>query len=94
MISVDCIINALERCKVRLPFFYMHCITKLVDNQKIQTNDRQSLQELSFNVINCIAVLKQINHLADVNATENLHKIITRLPDHLIDKWKGVASDL
>ena len=69
-------------------------ITKLVDNQKIQTNDRQSLQELSFDVINCVAVLKQINHLADVNATENLRKIITGLPDHLIDKWKGVASDL
>ena len=69
-------------------------ITKLVDNQKTQTNDRQSLQELSFDVINCVAVLKQINHLADVNATGNLHKIITRLLDHLIDKWKGVASDL
>ncbi len=69
-------------------------ITKLVDNQKIQANDRQSLQELSFDVINCVAVLKQINHLADVNATENLRKIITRLPDHLIDKWKGVVSDL
>jgi hypothetical protein len=52
------------------------------------------LQELSFDVVNCVATLKQINHLADVNATDNLRKIIKRLPDHLIDKWKGVASDL
>ena len=69
-------------------------ITRLVDKRKIQANDRQSLQELSFDVVNCVATLKQINHLADVNATDNLRKIIKRLPDHLIDKWKGVASDL
>ena len=41
-----------------------------------------------------MATLKQINHLADANATENLRKIVMRLPNHLIDKWKGVASDL
>ena len=69
-------------------------ITKLVDKQKIQNNDRQSLQELSFDVVNCVATLKQSNHLADVNATENLRKIIMRLPNHLTDKWKGVAPDL
>ena len=69
-------------------------ITRLVDKRKIQANDRQSLQELSFDVVNCVATLKQINHLADVSATDNLRKIIKRLPDHLIDKWKGVASDL
>ena len=40
----------------------------------------------------CVAMLRQINHLADVYATENLRKM--RLPNHLIDKWKGVASDL
>ena len=49
-------------------------ITKLVDKQKIQNHDRQSLQELSFDVVNCVATLKQINHLADANATENLRK--------------------
>lgn len=69
-------------------------ITRLVDKRKIQADDRRSLQELSFDVMNWVATLKQINHLADVNAIDNLRKIITRLPDHLIDGWKGVASDL
>lgn len=70
-------------------------ITKLVDKRKIQANDRKSLQELSFDVINCVATLKQINHLADINAIDKyLRKVVNRLPDHLIDKWKGVASDL
>ena len=69
-------------------------INKLVDSRKIQSNDRKALQQLSFDVANCVATLKQINHLADVNVTENLRKIIKRLPDHMIDKWKSVASDL
>ena len=45
-------------------------ITKLVDKRKIQANDRQSSQELSLEVINCVATSKQINHLADVNAID------------------------
>ncbi|CAB4030163.1 Hypothetical predicted protein [Paramuricea clavata] len=69
-------------------------INKLVEKRKLQGDDRQALQEFSFDVVNCVATLKQINHLADVNATDNLRKIVKRLPDHLIDKWKGVASDL
>ena len=69
-------------------------ITSLIDKPKIQNNDRQALQELSFDVLNCVAVLKQIVHLAHVNATDNLRKIVMRMPDHLIHKWKDVASDL
>ena len=70
------------------------CITKLIDKPKIQNSDRQLLQELSFDVVNCVATLKQIDRLADVNATDNLRKIIMRLPDHLIQKWKDFMSDL
>ena len=67
------------------------CINKFVDKRKLASNDRQ---ELSFDVVNCLATLKQINHLADINATDNLRRIVKRLPDRLIDAWKIVASDL
>jgi hypothetical protein len=70
------------------------CINKLVDKRKLASNDRQALQELSFDVVNCLATLKQINHLADINATDNLRRIVKRLSDRLIDAWKIVASDL
>ena len=60
----------------------------------MQDNDRQALQELFFDVVNCVEALKQIVHLADVNATDNLRKAVMRMPDYLIDKWKDVASDL
>ena len=38
-------------------------INKLIDKSKIQSNDRQALQELSFDVVNCVATLKRINYL-------------------------------
>ena len=69
-------------------------INKLVDKRKLASNDTPALQELSFDVINCLPTLKQINHLADINATDNLRRIVKRLPDRLIDAWKIVASDL
>ncbi|XP_028404075.1 uncharacterized protein LOC114526747 [Dendronephthya gigantea] len=69
-------------------------INKLVDASKIQNNNREALQQLSFDVANSAATLKQINHLADVSATGNLRSIVKRLPDHMIDKWKATASDL
>ena len=59
------------------------CISRLVDKRKIQVNDRESLQELSFDVVNCVATFKQVNHLADVNAADNLRKIISKLPQSL-----------
>ena len=55
-------------------------ITKLTDKRKIQDNDRQALQELFFDVVNCVAALKQIVHLADENATDNLCKAVRRMP--------------
>lgn len=54
----------------------------------------KALQELSFIVVNCLATPKQINHLVHINATDNLHCIVKRLSDRLIDTWKIVASDL
>ena len=69
-------------------------ITNLTHKPKIQDNDRQALQELFFDVLNCVAALKQIVHLPEEKATDNLRKAVIRMPDHLIHKWKDVASDL
>ena len=67
-------------------------INKLLEKRKIQSYDRQALQELSFDVMNCVATLKQINHLADANSIYNRRNIVKRLPDNLIDRWKAVVS--
>ncbi|XP_028407785.1 uncharacterized protein LOC114530363 [Dendronephthya gigantea] len=69
-------------------------ISKLLERRKIQSSDRQALQELSFDVMNCVATLKQINRLADANSIYNLRDVVKRLPDNLIDKWKAAATDI
>ena len=35
-------------------FIARACISRLVDKRKIQVNDREYLQELFFNVVNCV----------------------------------------
>ncbi|XP_067653257.1 uncharacterized protein [Haliotis asinina] len=69
-------------------------INKLVNGSKIVPNNRNSLKDLSLDLIASIATLKRLNYFADVNSNDILRKIIARLPSHLIDKWKVVAADL
>jgi len=65
-------------------------IRKITERRKIQLDDRQALRESSFDMINCLATLRQINYFAN----DNLQKIVRCLPDHLIEKWKNVATDI
>lgn len=69
-------------------------INKITEREKIHPNDRQSLRAFSIDIINCVATLRQINYFADVNANDNLRKIIRSLPDGIIEKWKSVATDI
>ena len=69
-------------------------ISKITERKKIHPNHRQSLRDFSIDIINCLATLWQINYFADVNANDNLRKIIRSLPDGIIKKWKNVATDI
>lgn len=69
-------------------------IRKITERKKIQPNERKSLCEFSLDIINCLATLRQNNYFADVNANDNLRKIVKCLLDHLIKKWKNVATDI
>ena len=46
MISVDCIMNALKHCKVRLPFFYTPCRSPDFNIQTFIENLRNDLSEI------------------------------------------------
>ena len=41
----------------------------------------------------CLATLKRIRYTAHVNGNENLRKIVMRLPDHMIEKWRVFVAD-
>ena len=69
-------------------------IDKLTKGDVIRACDRQRLRDFSIDIINCLATLRRMNYLADANTTETLRHIVRRLPDQLILKWKGVATEI
>jgi len=69
-------------------------MSRLCKGEKLKPNDRQALRSLSIDVISCIATLRRINYMADVNAAETLRAIVSRLPNYLIDRWRTVATDI
>ena len=38
--------------------------------------------------------MHRLNYYADVNANDNLRRIVMHLPVYLVDKWKGVVADI
>ncbi len=69
-------------------------VNNLIKGEKIGRSDRKKLRELSIDLINCMATMKRIGYTADINANENLRKIVTRLPDHMIEKWRVIIADI
>lgn len=68
-------------------------INRLTKGDRIGRNDRQKLREFTIDLINCMATVKRIGYSADINANENLRKIIVRLLDHLIERWRIVVAE-
>ena len=69
-------------------------VNNLTKGEKIGRSDRRKLREFSIDLMTCLATLKRIGYTADVNANENLRKIVMRLPDHMIEKWRVFVADI
>ena len=69
-------------------------VNNVTKGEKIGRSDRKKLREFSIDLINCMATMKRIGYTADINANENLRNIITRLPDHMIERWKVFVADI
>ena len=41
-----------------------------------------------------MATMQPIGFSADINANENLRKIVVRLPDNLIERWRSTVADI
>ena len=59
-------------------------INKLTKGSKLSSGDRQGLRDFSLDIVNCIAKLKQIDFFSDINASDNLRKIVRRMPEGMI----------
>ena len=72
---------------------HMH-ITKIVEGPQIKNADVTGLSDLSVQMQNCALTLVQMGYEADVNSSDNLVKLVKRLPVHLQSKWADRAGSL
>ena len=69
-------------------------VNKVIKGEKIARNNRQASREFSLDVINSLFIAQRLNFYGDINANESLCRIIMRLPDNLIERWKQVVADI
>ena len=69
-------------------------ITKIVEGPQIKNADVTGLSDLSVQMQNCALTLVQMGYEADVNSSDNLVKLVKRLPVHLQSKWADRAGSL
>ena len=67
-------------------------ITKIVEGPQIKNTDSTGLLDLSVEMQNCALTLAQMGYEADVNNSDNLVKVVKRLPVHLQSKWADRAG--
>ncbi|XP_045214465.2 uncharacterized protein LOC123564751 [Mercenaria mercenaria] len=67
-------------------------VERLIDGSPVKPKDVQGLMNLSLDMEKCQITLSQIGFVSDINNTENLKKIVRRLPMHIRSKWAERAS--
>ena len=69
-------------------------IDKLVYGTQIKASDIDGLSRLALEMQKCEITLSQLGFTSDVDNTENLRRIVKRLPTHLRSKWADVAHSI
>ncbi|XP_060596965.1 uncharacterized protein LOC132750912 [Ruditapes philippinarum] len=69
-------------------------VEKLINGNSIRNNDIKGLMNLSLDMEKCQINLSQVGFMSDLNNTENLRKIVRRLPFNIRSKWVERASRL
>lgn len=69
-------------------------VERLINGNPVRSNDVQGLMNLSLDMEKCQITLSQIGFVSDINNTENLRKIVRRLPMHIRTKCAEHASNL
>ncbi|CAG2201460.1 unnamed protein product [Mytilus edulis] len=69
-------------------------IEKLVYGTQINAQDLDSLSQLSLDMQKCEITLSQLGFISDIDNSDNLRKIVKRLPMHLRVKWVDIAHSI
>ena len=65
-----------------------------MDGQQIRASGTDGLSRLAFEMQKCVITLSKLGFASDVDKTENLRRIVKRLPMHLRAKWVDVALSI
>lgn len=69
-------------------------INRLVNGPQLKSSDAAGLTELASQMQNCQLTLASMGFEADINSSDNLVKVVKRLPVHLQGKWADKAGTL
>ena len=68
--------------------------SRIVEGPQLKGTDVTGLSDLSVQMQKCALTLAQMGYKADVNGSDNLIKVMKRLPVHLQSKWADRAGSL
>ena len=66
-------------------------IDKLVNGPQLKASDIDGLSRLALEMQKCEITLSQLGFSSDVDNSENLRRVVKRLPMHLRSRWVDVA---
>ncbi|CAB4037508.1 Hypothetical predicted protein, partial [Paramuricea clavata] len=72
----------------------MSCIRNVINGVQIKASDSAGLLAFADQLMECEATLDAIGYLDEVNSSDNLGRVVERLPYHLKAKWLERAQDL
>ena len=77
------------------PYNIARCyIDKLVNGPSIKASDTEGLSNLSLDMQKCEITLSQLCSQSDIDNTDNLRRIVKRLPMHVRGRWVDVAHSI
>ncbi|XP_060602645.1 uncharacterized protein LOC132755746 [Ruditapes philippinarum] len=69
-------------------------IDKLLYGPQIKASDIDEISKLALDMQRCHMTLSQLGFVSDVNNSENLRRIVRRLPMHMRTKWADIAHTI
>jgi hypothetical protein len=69
-------------------------VDKLVNGNLIKASDTDGLSDLALEMRKCEITLSQLGFNSDINNTDNLRRIVRRLPMHVRRRWVDISHSI
>ncbi|XP_053406602.1 uncharacterized protein LOC128559321 [Mercenaria mercenaria] len=69
-------------------------VDKIVNGHSLKASDTNGLSDLALEMRKCEITLSQLGFKSDIDNTDNLRRIVRRLPMHVRGKWVDIAHSI